>query len=184
MNTRRNKKLTLWTIIAALSAVFSIITLIPRGVAEPNDKPGAERRMIRIPGGRFVAGMNLDQLTRFGLEFNIDPAELVIRAHRELDLPAFFIDKYEVTNRQYHRFLRNTGHRLPLAWLDKGFPPGGGQLPVTGIDFHDAEAYCQWAAERLPSEEEWEKAARGSDGRLWTWGNKWEPAVCKIDVGG
>jgi formylglycine-generating enzyme required for sulfatase activity len=151
------------------------------GTREGSNNSGVPHGMIRIPGGRFVAGMRIEQLTRLGPQFMIDPNELVIERSREVELPTFFIDKYEVTNRQYQQFVQETLHRLPLVWLDRGYPTGGDDLPVTDIDYHDAQAYCQWTGGRLPTEKEWEKAARGSDGRLWTWGSKWEQAACRMD---
>jgi sulfatase modifying factor 1 len=84
-------------------------------------------------------------------------------------LDAFCIDKYEVTNRQYARFLQETGHRKPAFWEDERF--NRPEQPVVGVAWEDAVAYAQWAGKRLPTEAEWEKAARGTDGREYPWGN-------------
>jgi len=97
-----------------------------------------------------------------------------------ITLSAFHIDKYEVTNRRYRTFLKATGHRLPEhccdpslnLWKGTGIAEKLLDHPVVNVDWHDAVAYCAWAGKRLPTEAEWEKAARGSDGREYPWGNQ------------
>jgi formylglycine-generating enzyme required for sulfatase activity len=83
------------------------------------------------------------------------------------DLPAFWIDAYPVTNADYKRFMDATGHAAPLTW------PGPEKHPVTGVNWSDATSYCAWANKRLPTEAEWEVAARGpgADPPLYPWGN-------------
>jgi len=100
-------------------------------------------------------------------------------AHR-VDLPAFYIDRHEVTQRQYQRFTDATGHRTPPGWGEKKHPPGTGDHPVVEVDWYDANDYCGWSGKRLPTEEEWEKSARGTDGRLYPWGNVFNPAYANI----
>ena len=90
---------------------------------------------------------------------------------REIYLDAFYIDKYEITVSRYAKFLKTTGGvKPPDHWLEAGLESAG-ELPVVGVDWHDADAYCRWAGKRLPTEAEWEKAARGADGRSYPWGN-------------
>lgn len=91
---------------------------------------------------------------------------------RAMYLEAFYIDTYEVTVSRYVKFLQATGNiRPPDAWQDVD-PTKNGALPVVGVDWQDAGAYCRWAGKRLPTEAEWEKAARGTDGRQYPWGNE------------
>ncbi len=86
----------------------------------------------------------------------------------------FFIDRTEVTNEQYQKFIDEKGYPPPPAWGGNHFPEGAGALPVTDVTWEDANAYAQWAGRRLPTEEEWEFAARGADDRrLYPWGEKW-----------
>jgi iron(II)-dependent oxidoreductase len=92
----------------------------------------------------------------------------------------FYISKYEVTNEQYGKFLAAAGHRAPPHWKGKEFPKGKGKHPVVEVSWDDAQAYCDWAGTQLPSEAQWEFAARGpepADGkpsRCFPWGDRWD----------
>jgi formylglycine-generating enzyme required for sulfatase activity len=101
---------------------------------------------------------------------------------REIYLDAFYIDKYEVTVARYAKFLKTTGGvRAPDLWQEASLA-GANEMPVVGVDWHDADAYCKWAGRRLPTEAEWEKAARGTDGRAYPWGND-EPTSLRANFG-
>jgi len=103
--------------------------------------------MVLVPAGAFLLGPRREPST----------------------LPAFYIDKYPVTNRQYGAFCRATQYRWPKYWETPRF--NGPDQPVVGVSVADAVKYCKWVGKDLPSEEQWEKAARGTDGRLYPWGN-------------
>jgi formylglycine-generating enzyme len=119
--------------------------------------------MVDIPAGPFIRG-NAPGEGR--------PDE---QPRRKIYLNAFAIDKYEVSNAQYRQFLDETLHKPPLnVFAERPFnkEEGIAELPVVQVTWHDAVDYCFWAGKRLPTEAEWEKAARGADGRLFPWGNE------------
>ena len=119
--------------------------------------------MILIPEGVFLMGTNLER------------SDAQNRPQHSVKLPAFWVDKYPVTNAQYAKFVVATSHRPPLNWKQGKIPSGEALRPVTMVSWYDAAAYAKWAGKRLPSEAEWEKSGRGTDGRRWPWGNKMEP---------
>ena len=118
--------------------------------AEPNP-------MVTIPAGKFTMGTD-ERLSDEGPQ-------------HEVYLDAFKIDKYEVTNLQYKKFIDETGRRSPSHFRNRTYPEGKVDHPVTFVSWQDAKAYCEWAGKRLPTDKEWEKAARGTDGRTYPWGN-------------
>lgn len=89
---------------------------------------------------------------------------------RSLTLKTFAIDRDEVTVSQYAAFLKATGHPAPTSWPEGKFPPDAADLPVVDVTWFDAQSFAEWAGKRLPTEEEFEKAARGTDGRRYPWG--------------
>lgn len=96
----------------------------------------------------------------------------------------FYIDRYPVTNAEYARFCQETGHATPPPWYNTGtYPEGKADHPVVQVTWKDAAAYAQWAGKRLPGEAEWEKAARGSDGREWPWGDEFDKNKCNTCEG-
>lgn len=90
--------------------------------------------------------------------------------NQRLSLSAFYMDKYEVSTAQYAKFMAAAGAKEPAFW-QTSVPVSNGQKPVVGVSWHEAEAYCRHYGKRLPTEQEWEKAARGTDGRKYPWGN-------------
>ncbi len=107
-----------------------------------------------------------------------------------LYLPDYYIAKTPVTNIQYEAFVQATGHRRPDHWKMDKIPEGKEDNPVVWVTWLDAVAFCQWLAQitekpyRLPTEAEWEKAARGPDGRIYPWGDHWETKLCNNQKSG
>jgi formylglycine-generating enzyme required for sulfatase activity len=101
---------------------------------------------------------------------------------REIYVDAFYLDKYEVTTSRYAKFLQVTGSANPPEGWEEVNLESGGNLPVVGVDWRDADTYCRWAGKRLPTEAEWEKGARGTDGRAYPWGNE-EPTPARANFG-
>ncbi|MFD4406578.1 SUMF1/EgtB/PvdO family nonheme iron enzyme [Nocardia sp. NPDC058499] len=93
-------------------------------------------------------------------------------------LAGFYIDTYPVSNTDYSRFVSATGHRPPQHWPDHRPPPEIADHPVVWVSHDDAEAYAHWAGKQLPTSLQWEKAARGTGGATWPWGNQPTPAKC------
>lgn len=126
--------------------------------------------MVMVPAGEFLMGTPED-----GLSYDDEQPQ------RKVYIGSFLIDRYEVTNALYQEFVDATGHPAPShqkpefsLWLDKTPLPGSEQHPVVNVSWEDAVAYCRWQDKRLPTEAEWEKAARGLDGRRYPWGNDWD----------
>jgi formylglycine-generating enzyme required for sulfatase activity len=126
--------------------------------------------MVYIPPGDFVQGSDM----RHDDE---GPEHTVY-------LDGYYIDKYEVTNLQYERFVKATGYPKPVHWFTGTYPKGKAYHPVIYVDWFNAKAYCEWAGKRLPTESEWEKAARGTDAREFPWGNEFSEEMGNVpDLG-
>ena len=214
-----------WKIISLPHGCAVVLMCVLAGAAvagdvesKVNENTGEE--LVLIPAGLFVMGSNRlpnqDESTGVG---TIKPWYLDEHPEHKVDLPAYYIDRYEITNAEYQKFVAATGHTPPISWGQNGYLLNMrlqelGQLdierlrhlavrtfrldmdtrtmdkkalldaitkrvryldkePITNVSWHDADAYCTWTGEHLPSEAEWEKAARGADGNEYPWGDKW-----------
>lgn len=142
------------------------------------EKDAAE--MILIPAGPFKMGIDSATLQRVFEYDGVRPpqfeTEVREESERQVNLPSYYIDKYEVTNEQYEKFVRETDYEKPKYWKDPIW--GAPKKPVVGITYEDARAYAKWAGKRLPTEAEWEKAAKGTEERWWPWGSRFVPGYC------
>jgi formylglycine-generating enzyme required for sulfatase activity len=155
---------------------------VPRAVFEP--------QMARVPAGPFLMGSTdeqVQQAIKDGLDKQFADWE---RPQHTVELSEYSIGKYPVTNAEYQAFVREAGYQPPRHWDGDKYPEGKGDHPVVNVSWNNAVAYCQWLSEktgkpyRLPTEAEWEKAARGTDGRIYPWGNDWDPAKLNSAEGG
>ena len=163
--TLRKLTLTQWMDILAVVVFCGIVSC----AQESRKETSITESMINIPAGKFTLGVG-EQV-------------------REMSLPAYFIDKTEVTNNAFEKFILSGGYETKKYWTAAGWnfikensiihPKSLSrgsfnepEKPVAGISWYEADAYCRWAGKRLPTAEEWEKAARGTDGRLFPWGNR------------
>lgn len=153
-------------------------TPVPEGAptqeAEPEPEveeapPAITDLMVEIPAGTFILGND-----------NSDPNEAPAQ---EMDLPTFAIDTFEVVNADFETFVEAVGYKTyreqegsPQNWR-AAYGEGKDNHPVVFVTFEDAQAFCEWAGKRLPTEVEWEKAARGPEGHLYPWGDAYDPAL-------
>jgi serine/threonine protein kinase/formylglycine-generating enzyme required for sulfatase activity len=158
--------------LAAIAGVF-IITLIGFSAwyfsgnksLEENSAVTKENKitpedMVYVPGGEFMMG------NEKGDEYEKPVHKMTVKP--------FYIDIYEVTCTDYKKFIDATNYKQPRNWKTTDIPAGWEKRPVTAVNWDDANAYAKWAEKRLPTEAEWEFAARGTDGRLYPWGNEWQ----------
>ena len=146
---------------------------LPETIVSPIDNA----EMVLVPAGEFVMGITQEELAQI---YRIHEQQVPIFATevpaRNLIEETFYIDRYPVTNFQYRQFLKATGHRSPILidHADWGKP----MQPVVFVGWNDARKYARWAGKLLPTETQWEKAARGTDGRWWAWGQDFLPDRC------
>lgn len=120
------------------------------------------RPMVLVPAGEFYFGPDRVKLT----------------------LPDYYIDRFPVTNAEYKKFVEATGAPEPTHWRRGAWPEGKADHPVVNVTWEQAAAYADWVGKRLPTEEEWEKAARGTDGREWPWGSSFDSSRCNTNESG
>ncbi|MFQ5900196.1 MAG: formylglycine-generating enzyme family protein [Thermodesulfobacteriota bacterium] len=132
--------------------------------------------MVLIPAGEFIMGSDEVDKEALHLQFGM-PRPLYLNEHpaHKVMLDDYYIDRYEVTNRKYKEFINDTGHTAPSHWINTiYYPAGSAEFPVSPVTWYSADAFCIWAGKRLPTEAEWEKAARGTDGLRFPWGDEFD----------
>lgn len=152
-----------------------------------------DRCMAPVPGGPAAFGLTADAKEQQARRAGVHPDMLQFHTdYREVEAGEFWIDRYPVTRGQFLRFLQATGYEIQYNgwlvgwreltdwedWSEEKHP-----LPMVGVNSEDAAAYAAWVGKRLPTEVEWEKAWRGSDGRLFPWGDDWQEAAVRRNPG-
>ena len=182
------------TMRVAPTATPTSIPLTPTSTPTPTPTPtiipvtttdNDDVEMIEIPAGEFLMGYTIEQAWQMYSEwtaqsnFPIPPEFLWAAPQLSVYLDTFAIDKVEVTNARYRRCVDagvceavSSVTRLSEQYFND---PTYDDYPVYGVNWYNADAYCRWVGKRLPTEAEWEKAARGTDGRLYPWGDEWNP---------
>lgn len=153
---RRMRKIATWAVALLIPAAAATYWFVQH--AAVSSKDGTP--LVRIEGGTFVMG-----------DDEFFPT-------REVYVNSFYMDAVEVTTERYAEFMKANGSLAPPDEWDAVDPAKNGQLPVVGVSWNDAEAYCNWVGKRLPTEAEWERAARDHDQRMYPWGNE-EPGAAR-----
>lgn len=163
--------------VFSLTILLAMILGAPGGPAENNEDGLASIRlaqeqapeingMVYIPAGEFIMGSSNEDL-RKSAEIDEFPKQTVW-------LDAFYMDIHEVTNVEYKVFVDSMKVRPPYHWKDGSYPVGRDGYPVSGISWFEAAQYAHFMGKRLPTEREWEKASRGTDGRRYPWGDEFD----------
>ncbi|TLY24344.1 MAG: formylglycine-generating enzyme family protein [Nitrospirae bacterium] len=168
---------TLLCVLFNMSPLFAADQPPQALVTPPMGKDGAP--MVEVPAGSFPMGVPQGDRDGGGDEY----------PRHDVFVDTFFIDKFEVTNGRYLEFVRASGHRVPQnsknptrnLWQGDAISDSLSDRPVINVDWFDAESYCAWAGKRLPTEAEWEKAAKGTADRRFPWGNV-EPTVKHLNI--
>ena len=155
---------------------------LPPRIVSPYD----QSEMVLVPAGEFTFGIDEAELIQiFALDGKTNPIFATEVPTKTVFLDNYYIDVYPVTNAQYAEFLEETGHRRPFLWRKDAW--NDPMQPVVGLGWDDARTYAAWAGKQLPDEEQWEKAARGTDRRWWPWGDDFHAGYVnsrELQIGG
>jgi len=159
------------------------IPSVPRRVPErklDEFRLSSEPQLVRVPAGPFLMGSADKDKEAYTNE----------KPQHTVELSGYWIGKYPLTNLEYQAFVKDADHRPPTHWNGDQCPEGKGDHPVVYVSWEDAAAYCQWLSKksgkayRLPTEAEWEKAARGTDRRIYPWGDEFDKDRCNTEEAG
>ena len=170
MKTTSKSHLLIYTLLCAITLIF---------IADADaDKPqlnSLEGDMIYIPAGSFIFGTNKKDTSGEALSLGLPKPWYVDEGpEQNIFLKAFYIDRYEVTNHRYKVYIDDLNAVPPRHWENIKFQNGQGEFPVVNVTWYDAANFCQWAEKKLPSEKQWEKAARGEAGNEYPWGREFQ----------
>ncbi|MBI2669530.1 MAG: SUMF1/EgtB/PvdO family nonheme iron enzyme [Candidatus Yanofskybacteria bacterium] len=147
--------------------------------------------MVMIPAGEFIMGSTEQEIQQVFNDCKKDEGNYCVIEDYEAEYPRqtivtadFLIDRKEISNTEYNNFLKQTGHKQQSDRYRNDTNLNGPNQPVVGVSWDDAVTYCSWSDKRLPTEEEWMKAGRGTNGHIWPWGNDWNPSNLNHGIGG
>ena len=148
-------------------------------------KAPAIEGMVYIPPGEFIMGSEEVDTEALGTEFGLRTGRYYDdeKPMSKVFLDGYYMDKYEVTNARYEEFITVTAAPAPPYWTQRAYPEGKASHPVTNVTWYSAGIYCVWAGKRLPTEAEWEKAARGPGGNKYPWGNEYDEKKANLFKG-
>lgn len=189
-NTRANVAKVLEFAVLDLEEAIAWLTVLLKD-DYPNVRAAARKSLLKIGES---ADRRIGESAKAVLRSN-PPSEMILipagnflmgDEKRPVRVDAFYVDKYPVTNAEYAKFVETTGHPPPPNWEETGgtYPPGMANHPVVFVNWFDAQDYAAWAGKRLLTEVEWEKAARGTDGRVYPWGDRFDKARCNTSEAG
>ncbi len=166
--------LTAFSVASQAQTPGAAAPVAPVAVAPVAATPVAPEGMVFIPGGEFWMGTDDADGSDNNQRDNVPLSANDARPRHRVTVAPFFIDKTLVTCAQYKKFCDATQIPPPPDWNGGEIPSGRADLPVTRINWYEASAYANWAGKRLPTESEWERTARGTEGRIYPWGNDWD----------
>ena len=155
------------------AAVSTTPTL--EAIATPSPMPTSAYPEVQAPEGMVYVLGGVLRVGRDDGEANEKPAHT-------MTVKPFYLDRMEVSNEQYQQFISATGRPAPKHWQGNLYPVNENLMPVTNVTWEDAMEYAKWAGKRLPTEEEWEFAARGPEGRLYPWGDRWQADAANVSA--
>ena len=140
-----------------------------------------EGKMIHIPSGHFIFGTDKKDSTAEALSMGIPkPWYADESPQKKIFLKGFYIDTFEVTNERYKKYVDDLGAVPPGNWKGNNFPEGKNKDPVIWVNWFDASNFCQWAQKKLPTEKQWERAAKGAEGNEYPWGNEFQYGIANL----
>ncbi len=178
------------TPLASLPGKWTVLPQQLKQIAPTKPASGTPPGMVKIPEGEFVfrvKGVEIEGFNDIGVDVQYPWEDSPRRYHEHaVHVKSFWIDKFPVTNAEFKDFLDATHYHTQddlnflRDWKNGTYPDGWGNKPITWVSLEDARAYAAWAGKRLPHEWEWQYAAQGSDGRLYPWGNEWDPSTVPV----
>ena len=161
--------------------ILTVFFLPLSGWAQSTADLSLEGEMVHIPPGHFIFGTNKKDEAAEALSLGIPkPWYADETPQQKIFLKGFYIDVFEVTYERYKKYVDDLGAIPPGNWVSNNFPAGKDKEPVTWVTWFDAANFCQWAGKMLPTEKQWERAAKGTESNEYPWGNEYQPGLANL----